>query len=43
MTYRVGPEGRQYVVIAAGGHFPLGSPSDDAIIAYALPEALPAD
>jgi len=38
MTYRVGEDGRQYVVIAAGGHFPLGSPSDDAIVAYALPE-----
>lgn len=38
MTYRVRPEGRQYVVIAAGGHAPLGSPSDDAIVAYALPE-----
>ncbi|MGB0618403.1 MAG: pyrroloquinoline quinone-dependent dehydrogenase [Myxococcota bacterium] len=39
MTYRIGPEGRQYVVIAAGGHFPLGSPSDDALIAYALPQS----
>jgi quinoprotein glucose dehydrogenase len=37
MTYRVGKDGRQFVVIAAGGHFPLGSPSDDALIAYALP------
>jgi quinoprotein glucose dehydrogenase len=39
MTYRVGPKGRQFVVIAAGGHFPLGSPPDDALIAYALPES----
>jgi len=38
MTYRVRPEGRQFVVIAAGGHAPLGSPPDDALIAYALPE-----
>ena len=37
MTYRVGPDGRQFVVIIAGGHMPLGSPSDDVIIAYALP------
>ena len=37
MTYRVGPEGRQFVVVAAGGHAPLGSPSDDAIVAFALP------
>ena len=38
MTYRVGPDGRQFVVIAAGGHAPLGSPSDDAIVAFALPD-----
>jgi quinoprotein glucose dehydrogenase len=38
MTYRLRPDGRQFVVIAAGGHFPLGSPPDDALIAYALPE-----
>ncbi len=37
MTYRVGPKGRQFVVIAAGGHAPLGSPSDDALVAFALP------
>ena len=39
MSYRVGPEGRQYVVVAAGGHFPLGSPSADALVAYALPHS----
>lgn len=38
MTYRVRPDGRQFVVVAAGGHFPLGSPSDDVLIAYALPD-----
>lgn len=38
MTYRVRRDGKQFVVIAAGGHFPLGSPSDDALIAYALPD-----
>ena len=37
MTYRVDASGRQFVVIAAGGHFPLGSASDDVLIAYALP------
>ncbi len=42
MTYRLRKDGRQFVVIAAGGHFPLGSPPDDALIAYALPDpALP--
>ena len=34
MTYRLHPEGRQYVVIAAGGH--AWSESGDALIAFAL-------
>jgi quinoprotein glucose dehydrogenase len=38
MTYRLRPDGRQFVVIAAGGHHSLGSPSDDVLIAYALPD-----
>ncbi len=38
MTYRLRKDGRQFVVIAAGGHFPLGSPADDVLIAYALPQ-----
>lgn len=35
MTYRLRPDGRQYVVIAAGGH--SWSESGDALIAFALP------
>ncbi len=35
MTYAVG--GRQYVVIAAGGHPVLGSQVGDAVVAFALP------
>lgn len=35
MTYVVG--GRQYVVIAAGGHARLGTRLGDAVLAYALP------
>jgi quinoprotein glucose dehydrogenase len=35
MTYE--HEGRQYVVIAAGGHGRLGTPLGDAVVAYALP------
>lgn len=35
-TYRLGPEGRQYVVVAAGGHG--WSEPGDAVIAFALPE-----
>ena len=37
MTYRVRPGGRQFVVIAAGGHGTLGTVPGDAIVAYALP------
>ena len=35
MTYVAG--GRQYVVIAAGGHARLGTKLGDAVLAYALP------
>ncbi len=35
MTYVVG--GKQYVVIAAGGHSNMGSPLGDFIVAFALP------
>lgn len=35
MSYSIG--GRQYVVIAAGGHSGLGTKSGDFLIAYALP------
>jgi quinoprotein glucose dehydrogenase len=34
MTYTVG--GRQYVVIAAGGHGKLGTKQGDYVIAFAL-------
>lgn len=37
MTYISRKSGRQFVVIAAGGHVMLQSPLGDAIIAYALP------
>jgi quinoprotein glucose dehydrogenase len=37
MTYR-GADGRQYVVISAGGHgVPIGPPLGDHVIAFALP------
>ena len=38
MTYRTGSDDKQYVVIAAGGHWALGTPPSDHIIAFALPE-----
>ena len=41
MTY-LGPDGRQYVVIAAGGHgTPIGPPIGDALVAFALPPTVP--
>jgi quinoprotein glucose dehydrogenase len=37
MTYRAGRDQRQYLVISAGGHGPLGTPRGDYLIAFALP------
>ena len=39
ITYRLRPDGRQFVVIAAGGHQLLGSEPGDVIMAFALPES----
>jgi quinoprotein glucose dehydrogenase len=36
MTYQ-GRDGRQYVVVVAGGHGTLGTKPGDDVIAYALP------
>ena len=38
MTYRIGETGKQYVVIAAGGHGRSGTRLGDSLVAYALPE-----
>ncbi len=38
MTYQLESTGRQYVVVAAGGHWGDTSPAGDYIFAYALPE-----
>ncbi len=38
MTYRINSDGRQYVVIAAGGHARAGSRLGDSVVAFALPE-----
>jgi len=37
----IGQDGRQYVVVAAGGHGSLGTKAGDSVIAYALPRAAP--
>jgi quinoprotein glucose dehydrogenase len=39
MTYRAGASQRQYLVISAGGHGPLGTPRGDYVIAFALAAA----
>ncbi len=38
LTYQVSESGKQFVVVAAGGHWSGGSPPGDYIIAYALPD-----
>jgi glucose dehydrogenase len=38
MTYRLGERSRQFVVIAAGGHFLTNSTPGDALVAFALPD-----
>jgi len=37
MTY-LGEDGRQYILVAAGGHGSLGTKSGDYVLAYALPK-----
>jgi quinoprotein glucose dehydrogenase len=37
MTYRIGPGGKQFVVIAAGGHGKLGTRLGDSLVAFTLP------
>jgi quinoprotein glucose dehydrogenase len=37
MAYQLGENGKQFVVIAAGGHAPLGSKMGDYIVAVTLP------
>jgi quinoprotein glucose dehydrogenase len=39
MTYRLGENGRQFVVISAGGHGRLGTDIGDSLVAFALPES----
>ena len=37
MTYRLRDDGKQYVVIAAGGHGKLGTKLGDSVVAFTLP------
>jgi quinoprotein glucose dehydrogenase len=39
MSYRLGENGRQFVVIAAGGHGRMGTDIGDSVVAFALPES----
>lgn len=38
ITYKLNPDGKQYLVVSAGGHVGIGSPLGDHIIAYTLPD-----
>ncbi|MCZ6617588.1 MAG: hypothetical protein O7E57_05605 [Gammaproteobacteria bacterium] len=38
LSYQVSSTGKQYVVVAAGGHWAGGSPPGDHILAFALPD-----
>ena len=38
MTFRMTKDGKQYVVIAAGGHKYLGTKISDSLVAYTLPD-----
>jgi quinoprotein glucose dehydrogenase len=37
MTYQLGENGKQFVVIAAGGHGSMGTKKGDAVVAFTLP------
>jgi quinoprotein glucose dehydrogenase len=41
LTYRARPGGRQFLVIAAGGHRGIGSSLGDHVVAFALPAQVP--
>ena len=41
MTYRSTENGRQFVIIAAGGHGRLGTDIGDSVVAFALPDSGP--
>jgi quinoprotein glucose dehydrogenase len=43
VTYKLRPDGKQYLVIAPGGHQRLGSRLGDYVIAYTLPDAAASD
>jgi quinoprotein glucose dehydrogenase len=36
MSYQLSDNGKQYIVVAVGGHWSGGSPAGDYLIAYAL-------
>jgi len=42
ISYQMRPGGKQYLVIAPGGHIGIDSPLGDYVIAYTLPDAAPA-
>jgi quinoprotein glucose dehydrogenase len=39
ITFKLRPDSRQFIVVAAGGHDGLGSPKGDYVMAWALPRS----
>jgi quinoprotein glucose dehydrogenase len=37
ISYKLRPHGKQFLVVAPGGHIGIGSPLGDYVIAYTLP------
>jgi glucose dehydrogenase len=37
MTFQLGPDRKQFVVIAAGGHATMRTQMGDSVVAFALP------
>ncbi len=42
ITYKLRPDGKQYVVVAPGGHIGIGSKQGGYVVAYTLPDPVPA-
>jgi len=42
ISYKLRPDGKQFLLIAPGGHIGIGSPLGGHVIAYTLPDAAPA-
>jgi quinoprotein glucose dehydrogenase len=42
ISYKLRPNGKQFIVVAPGGHVGIGSPQGGFVVAYTLPDEVPA-